>query len=374
MKQTTSMCSPLHGQVTEFAKKYIQPNRDDLINSPDFPTQVWKEAGKLGLLGLAVSEEYGGNGASYAEIAEFGYLLNKHGGVPGFTMSFTTHWLFPKLHLGRLASETQKNDLLPKIAKGEASLSVAISEPKIGAHPKHLKSALVEKDGFYWLSGEKTFLTNGPLASHFLTLVVSGEKDGRKEFSAVLLPADTEGVKKTGGVKLDFLHPCPHGGIEFENARVPTSELIGTRGSAFQEISHPTRVIEDAIGAYGLIGSLHSLFAEIARSNLTEKIDLFGSALSKLDALLPIAQQLSDNAKPDNPNAEVLSHMYLGFRSFIAQIMDELAIIKEANQLQLSHYGSLLERDITKILGIAKSAHTARLIKKGTAYIQARVP
>ncbi|MBE7635322.1 hypothetical protein GUA87_00575 [Sneathiella sp. P13V-1] len=374
MKQIPAPQSDLHQMVKDFAKDHIYPVREKLIKSKEFPSEIWNHAAKSGLLGLAVSPEFSGSGATYANIAEFGYLLNRYGGVPGLTMSFTTHWLFPKLHIERLASAEQKTDLLPLVAEGKASLSVAISEPKFGAHPKHLKSSLVEEDGVFNLTGEKTFLTNGPLASHFLTLVVSGEENGIKEFSAILLPADTEGVQKTEGVTLSFLQPCPHGGIKFQNAKVPTSSLIGTKGLAFQEISHPTRVIEDAIGAFGLIGSLHSLFDDLARQNPYEKLDLLGAALSKLDALLPIAQHLANNATPENQNADALSHVYLGFRSIVEYILEELESIVKANGISQSPYAELLQRDIQKTLGIARSAQAVKLTKKGATYIQERAP
>jgi len=356
-------------QIEEFAEIYIAPNRTTLIAAPHFPTDLWAAFGKSGLSGLAIPTTYGGLGASYVTLSKAAYLLNKVGGVPGVTMVFMSHWLLAKLHIADRASDDMKQELLPAIVRGDKTLAVAISEPGAGAHPKHLKTKAVRDGENFILTGEKTFLTNAPLANYFIVLAITQEAEGRKEFSAILVPEENVGLEQTAGVKLDFLHPCPHGGILLKNCAVPAGNLIGVEGQAFEQTSLRMRAVEDAIGASAYVGCLDRLLKD-----LTEEIDdgaskNIGEIITQLQALNVVALHLAVAADAADANFQDLIALQLGFRQQSIQCYKALEGLSELSGRQQRPETKLLSRDISKLHTIAKSAQEARLSKIGTAYL-----
>ena len=123
-------------KTREFANTHIRPRRDELIASDVFPQDLWQEFGASGIAGLSLPEEYGGLGADYTLLSVAAKTLNQVGGVPGATMVFMAHWLMSKLHIAVDDPSPIQQQLLPSLVAGKTTLSVAISEPGAGAHPK----------------------------------------------------------------------------------------------------------------------------------------------------------------------------------------------------------------------------------------------
>ncbi len=365
MTQNSSHFQDVLEQITDFAKSEIYPHREALISSSNYPTEIWQEMGQQGLLGLSLSESAKGAGLSFSEIAKASQALNAFGAVPGLTMSFMTHWMFIKLHLeGNLPPELRA-DFIPRIQTGEITISVAISEPRMGAHPKHLQTRAELSDGQFVINGEKTFLTNGPIATHYLILAITGVKAGQKQYSAILTPANSDGLTKTEGMKLDFLHPCPHGGIILNNVKVPRGSLLGEEGDGYRQFSLSTRHVEDALGAAAMQGSLQALLTEIAKLLPEEKNADIGAAAARIEGLEPLANKLAMAADTQEEN---LGDMYLGYRTLSADLLESLhKLIADYEEL-LPRHTKLLARDIGKIQGIAKSVQVARLAQKGVMF------
>jgi len=355
-------------EMAEFARSNIYPRREELISSANFPTDIWNSLGEKGFLGLTLSTESDGRDLSYTELAKLSETLNANGGVPGLTMSLMTHWMFAKLHLEKNLPTELKGSLLPLVQSGNATLSVAISEPGVGAHPKHLKTTITREGDSLILNGEKTFLTNGPIATHFLVIAISDEVDGQKKYSAVLVPAESEGSTRTAGMKLDFLHPCPHGGIILKNVKVSSCNLLGREGDAFRQFSLSTRHVEDAIGAAAMQGSLTALLREVAKTIPDEENVHIGAISARIDGLGPLAEALATAAETENAQ---IADMYLGYRALAADTLTALNDLLVRHDGILSTYAKLLARDITKIQGIAKSVQASKLTKKGAIFREA---
>jgi len=356
-------------QIEEFSNTHVAPIRDQLITSAIFPEEIWAAFSHSGLAGLGIPKEYGGMGASYAILSKAGYLLNRTGGVPGFTMTLMSHWLLPKLHIATNATDKIKQDLLPALAKGHGTLCVAISEPGAGAHPKFLKTC-AERDGEnFILNGEKTFLTNAPLAGYFIVLAITKQTEGQKEFSAILVPADSDGLERTAGAKLDFLHPCPHGGIRLKDCSVPLQNLIGEEGQAFERTSLQMRALEDAVGASAHVGCMERLLKDLANkfdSNASQKL---GEIITQIQALKVTALHLAALTDNADTNIQDLMALHLGFRQHSVQCVQALKELSELVEGPLQPETTLLARDISKLQTIAKTAQEARLKKIGQAYL-----
>ncbi len=357
--------------VAEFAARHIAPRRRELISAGVPPADLWEAFSASGLAGLSIPEEFGGHGAGYRSLSQAIQVVNRFGGVPGVGMIFMVHWLGAKLHIAGDTSTALKERLLPRLARGEATLSVAISEPGAGAHPKHLKTTARREGDEYVINGEKAFLTNGPLAGYFVVLAITSEREGRKEFSALLVPADTPGLTKTDGVKIDFLHPCPHGGIRMENVRVPAANLIGAEGDAFQRTSLRMRAIEDAAGAGGRVGSMSCLLSDIAAAAPDELDQEIGAVATQLQALAVVAAHLAAMADAAKENVDPLLELHLGFHQQAAATANTLAALLEKTPARAQPEVALLCRDVVKSLSIAKNALAARHVKTGRTIIAA---
>ena len=132
--------------------------------------------------------------------------------------------------------------------------SVAISEPRVGAHPKLLTTRAEEDADGYSIFGEKAWVTNGPIAAVFIVLAVTSIEDGRKRYSAFLVPRDTPGLSIDEAPQYRALAPSRHCGLKLDGCRVPRSALLGSPGTAYETMALPFRDVEDAVGTFGLLG------------------------------------------------------------------------------------------------------------------------
>lgn len=361
--------SSLLKTTEDFARNAIAPRREELIQSQVFPNEVWQAFAASGLAGLSVPEEFGGAGANYMTLSRAGQILNQVGGVPGVGMVFMSHWQLTKLHLVEDASEDIKQALLPKIAAGETTLSVAISEPGAGAHPKHLKTAARREGDVFVLNGEKAFLTNGPLADYSIILAITSQEADRKRFSALLVPAETPGFQRTEGVKIDFLHPCPHGGLKLTDCEVPTANMIGQEGDAFTRTSLRMRALEDAVGAASHIGAMSCLLGEMAPLAPTGSEADIGAAATLLQAMEVTSHHLASLADGTSPDLNQMMEVQLGHRQHSQACARLLNDILQKLPEPVPVHLNLLNRDIQKFHNIAESAHAARLKKIGQTLI-----
>lgn len=370
MYPAKTQSADLLDKIKDFAETHIRPNRGELIKANAFPPYLWHAFGASGLAGLSLPEDHGGLDANYSLLSSAGRVISQRGGVPGVTMVFMAHWLMSKLHIATDAPKPMQQQLLPLLAAGKTTLSVAISEPGAGAHPKFLKTTARREGAEFVLNGEKAFLTNGPLADQFIVLAITDETDGRKAFSAILVPADSYGFRRTAGVKIDFLHPCPHGGIVMENCRVPLANLLGEEGDAFDRTSMRMRAIEDAAGAAGQIGAMYCLLSDIAAEASDDLAVQLGAIATKLQALDVVAAKLASMADAAGDDLQPILELQLGFHQQCQNCSEAFsAVMEKCHDIDSLHIRYLF-RDISKSLTIAKNAHSARLAKIGKAILQ----
>ena len=355
--------------ITDFATTCVavQP---DLHQQHDFPQDLWQEMATRDLMGIIIPREYGGRGCDFATLASCATVLAEQGGNQGVVMTWMGHNLNAAYHLGNNGTEEQRQTWLPRIACGDSSLTVAISEPGAGAHPKHLKTSAIRDGDDYVLNGEKSYLTNGPLADVFLVLAVTGEIDGRKSFSAFLVPRTTTGFSQTPGIEIDFLHPSPHCGIKLQDCRIPATNMVGAEGSAFETISLAMRAVEDALSTASTVGAVRFLLNKVAAAAHKQSVphegvmalgDLAGQAdLLALTSQM-IAQKLDRN--PDDP--QILMPLNAGFRTSLRSLQTGIDDLVKAYSLEPGLAYDAAQRDIMKMSGIATTAYQIRALKRG---------
>jgi len=358
-------------EVTDFARTCVA-TRPDLHQQKNFPPDLWQDMAARNLLGLLIPAEYGGRGCSYATLAAGVTALVEHGGNQGVAMTWLAHNMNAALHLVSAGAADQKQQWLPGIACGENSLTVAISEPGIGAHPKHLKTRAVRDGDDYVLNGEKSYLTNGPLAKLFLVLAISDESNGRKAFSAYLIPRDTQGFEQTPGIEIDFLHPSPHCGIKLTDCRIPAANRLGPEGTAFELISKVMRTTEDALSTAASVGAVRFLLAQLAAAAgqqdlARDKYAGLGQLAHQTETLAVLSASLVSklDAPDEQDNQQQLIPLIAGFRDFLRHLRADLDTFVSENDLELSDAYTVAHRDMVKSSGIAARVWQTHAHRRG---------
>ncbi len=376
--ELAALRAKIKDRVDAFARREIA-GRDDLRDCPVMPPALLRAIGDAGLAGIGLPAEYGGLGGDLRTLAVAAEAMAATGGVKGVVTTWLSRQRTARLHILGHGTAAQRNAYLPKLAAGELTPCLAISEPGAGAHPKHL-STRAERDGdSYIVNGEKAYLTNGPIADIFLVLAVTGVEKGRKKFSVLIVPKETPGLHVTEGVKIDFLQPAAHCGIRLENVRVPAANLLGREGEAFAAISLPMRRAEDAIFAASIAGSIRHqierLAGELAGGSdgrsfddaLLVELGRLATVPDGLSAMAYRAMELLDT-DPDE-NADRITNIAASARDGARAAQERIRSLIEAGGVQPTPGLEAETRDIEKTLGIARSAHDIQARRRARALI-----
>ena len=146
-------------------------------SSPGSSGGRWPERG---LLGWSIPAAFGGEGAGFSDILPAVEAFVAKGGRPGIALSWMVHLIVGRVLIAGFGNGTQKKEVLPGMASGKRTVSIALSEPGAGSDPKRIRTTAVKKGRSYVLDGEKAWLTNGPLADLFIVFAVTGERGREK--------------------------------------------------------------------------------------------------------------------------------------------------------------------------------------------------
>src|SRR6202042_2462016 len=149
-------------QVQRFAQERIAPRANEIDRSNVFPRDLWSEFGELGLLGMTVSEDYGGAGLGYLAHTVAMEEISRASAAVG--LSYGAHSNLCVNQLALNASEAQKRKYLPKLISGEHVGALAMSEPGAGSDVVSMATRAEKKGDRYVLNGSKMWITNGPIA------------------------------------------------------------------------------------------------------------------------------------------------------------------------------------------------------------------
>jgi len=339
------------------------------LGNREAPGEIWKKMAGRGLLGWTIPASYGGGGAPYSVILPAVEAFVIKGGRPGIALSWMIQLIVGKVLISGAGSRAQKMDILPAMAKGRVTASIALSEPGSGSDPKRIRTRAVKKTGRYVLDGEKAWITNGPLADLFIVFAVTGERAGRKQLTAFLVPRNTPGLTVREMPPLGYLQPSPHCAIRMEGCAVPGTAILGHRGRAWEDLSKPFRVVEDALLAGVILGGVDRQLGEIVRGLNQSNQDIgndIKEAIGAVAVQIDIARQIAQGAARDldsGKNGMDIEQKLVAFHLTAKTLQESVDSILES--IGSGRSPGTLGDDIARLIGLGMHASRARQRKRG---------
>ncbi len=229
--------SELTQQVTQtahdFAHKHIKPYVMKWDESQEFPLEVFKQMGKLGLMGVLVPEKYGGAGLSYFEYVAIIQEIAKVCGSVG--LSLAAHNSLCTGHILAFGNEDQKQKYLPKLASAEWLGAWGLTEANTGSDAGNMSTTAV-RDGNDWiLNGTKNWITHGKSGDIAVVIARTGEPRAKDNATAFVVEKGTAGF--SGGKKENKLgmRASETAEMVFDNCRIPDANRLGEVGNGFKQ-------------------------------------------------------------------------------------------------------------------------------------------
>ena len=268
-------------QMTQdFAKKEILPNINIWDEKQYFPIDLFKKAGKQGLMGVLVPEKFGGSGLGYEEYILVIKEISKICGAIG--LSLAAHNSLCVNHLLKFGNDNQKNKWLPKLSSGQWIGAWGLTEPNTGSDAMRMK-CVAEQDGDYWvINGSKNFITHGISGDIIVVIVRTGDLLDSHGMTAFAVERGTKGFLSGKKENKLGMRASETAEVIFENCRVHKDNIIGNVGEGFIQSMKILDGGRISIGAMALGMAEGALEASISYSKEREQ---FGKPISKFQGI-----------------------------------------------------------------------------------------
>ncbi|WP_435124945.1 acyl-CoA dehydrogenase family protein [Halobaculum sp. D14] len=267
-------------QVREFCEAEIAPIAQDVEDDHRFPAEIFDQLADLDMLGVPVSEEYGGLGGDQLMYALVTEELGRVSG--GIGLSYAAHVSLGSKPIELFGTDEQKETWLRPLAEGDGMGAWALTEPGSGSDASNMETT-AERDGDEWvINGTKQFITNASVANSVLVKAVTDPEAGYDGISTFIIDPDDDGFEVTTVWDKMGLNCSPTCEIQFDDVRVPESRLLGEEGDGW------TQTMKTLDGGRVSIAALSTGLAqgafEAAREYAGDR-EQFGQPISKFDAI-----------------------------------------------------------------------------------------
>lgn len=231
--QVDELTSQVAQTAREFALQHLKPHVMEWDEAQVFPIAVFKELGKLGMMGVLVPQEYGGAGLGYFEYNAIIQEISKVCGSIG--LSVAAHNSLCTNHILSFGTEAQKKQWLPKLATAEWLGAWGLTEPNTGSDAGNMKTTAV-KDGDHWvLNGTKSWITHGKSGDVAVVICRTGEPRTSGNSTTFVVERGTPGFSAGKKENKLGMRASETAEMIFDNCRIPDSNRLGEVGDGFRQ-------------------------------------------------------------------------------------------------------------------------------------------
>ena len=270
----------IQNMVREFSRKVVAATAAERDKTKQFPAENFRQMGELGLMGMMIPEEYGGESAdtiSYVlALSEIAYSCASTSVVMSVQNSIVCETLY------KFGTEEQKQEFLIPLASGEIIGALGLTEPGAGSDPVSQQTTAVRDGDHYVINGTKRFITTGKHSKVVLVTAKTDESKGHKGISCFIIPKGTPGLVVGHMEDKMGLRASDTTDLILENCIVPASNIVGKEGDGFKIAMSglDSGRIGIAAQSYGV-----AMAAFDAAVKYVKKRKQFGSAISKHQAI-----------------------------------------------------------------------------------------
>lgn len=217
--------------IRKFGKENIYPKLMEWDESQEFPIEVFKKLGELGLMGVLVPEQYGGSGLSYTEYVTAIIELSKICGSIGLSMA--AHNSLCTGHILQFGNEAQKAKYLPKLATAEWIGAWGLTETGTGSDAGGMATTAVKDGDYYVLNGSKNFITHAITGNVAVVIARTGNKGDSHGMSAFIIEKGTPGFKSGKKENKLGMRASETAELIFDNCRIHKDQMMGAEGDGF---------------------------------------------------------------------------------------------------------------------------------------------
>ena len=250
----------LRDAVREFAQEEIAPRAADIDRNDQFPMDLWRKMGDLGVLGITVGEEYGGANMGY--LAHMIAMEEISRASASVGLSYGAHSNLCVNQIKRNGTDAQRQKYLPKLISGEHVGALAMSEPGAGSDVLSMKLKAEDKGGYYLLNGSKMWITNGPDADTLVVYAKSEPELGARGVTAFLIEKGMKGFSVAQKLDKLGMRGSHTGELVFNNVEVPAQNILGGLNGGAKVLMSGLDY-ERAVLAAGPIGIMQAVMASV---------------------------------------------------------------------------------------------------------------
>jgi short-chain 2-methylacyl-CoA dehydrogenase len=272
----------LRETVRDFARQEVAPVAEELDRTKAFPYEIVGKLGGLGLMGIPFPQEYGGGGAdtlSYVLAVEELARIDS-----SVCITMAAHTSLGTMPIYLWGTDEQKDEWLPVLCSGQKLASFGLTEPEAGSDAGNVRTRAKLDDGEWVVDGAKQFITNSgtDISGCVSITAVTGEANGRKEISNLIVPTGTPGYEVGESYRKMGWNASDTRPLSFEECRVPEANLLGRRGEGFKNFLHILDGGRIGVAAMGVGLAQGALDEAIAYA---KERQAFGQAISKFQSI-----------------------------------------------------------------------------------------
>ncbi|MCV7257689.1 acyl-CoA dehydrogenase family protein [Mycobacterium shimoidei] len=274
--------SPEHSQFRELVRDFVQqtvvPAHERWEKAGRVDRSLFTEAGKLGLLGFSVPEEFGGPGVDDFRYNAILVEELQRAGAAAEAVAFSLQNDIVLPYLTDLTTPEQKQRWLPGVVTGETIVAIAMTEPGAGSDLAGIRTTAVRDGDHYVVNGAKTFISNGQIGDLFVVAVRTAP-DRHKGLSLLVIDPDTPGFSRGRNLEKIGLHAQDTSELSFDDVRVPVENLLEAEGRGFYQLMNNLPQERLSLGV-GAVAAAEGVLAETLE--YVRERQAFGSPIAGL--------------------------------------------------------------------------------------------